>query len=266
MGFKELIGSGQFTTNRVTVPIPDNGSGTTQNAVSGLGSTYVLLGISAANECRVRLYSTSQSVALDAPRAPLDFVIDPEVGLNLEAYMSGSSLSFTFDPPILATSFDGSNTWFNISSSVGSPPNVQILAHPLEFQNIVRAELPISRSVTTGTAVSGSVTTPKSFLILSGSATAVSRLRLYSTDLINVPSGERTRDFGVQPPSGSKLIADLMFDSASFSYKINPVLEAYTWDGVEYTSGTGTVHYILENRAGGTLPVTASLHILSLED
>lgn len=265
---KKLLEDGDFLPTRVTVPIPpESTGGEVRGVTSAFGSTYALLGAIASKACRIRLYSTSQSIAIDEARPINNLSIDPTVGLNLEVVFSGEGVqSLSFDPPVLATVFTGSSTWFNVSSSVNSP-NVRILAYPIEDQNLIREGLIVSRSVSVGTAVSGSIPMRKSFLILSGSATHESRLRLYSTDITAVPTAEKTRAFGTQPPAASKLIADLMFDAANFAYKINPVLEAYTWDGTNYSLGTNTVHYILENRSGTSpAPVTASLQIISLED
>jgi hypothetical protein len=269
-GFKDAIESGEYTPTRTTVSIPPGTStgGQLTGVVTELGSTYILLGMSATEPCRVRLYSTSQSVGLDNTRPINNFDINPEVGLNLEVFFSDTGTkTLTFDIPVIATALTGSDTWFSVSSSVGVNPQVVATAYTLSNQNLTREPLIISRSVTTTTPVSGSVSSKKSFLILSASASHVSRLRLYSVDTALVPTQEKTRAFGTQPPTGSKLIADLMLDTANFSYKINPVLEAHTWVGSDYSAGANVVYYILENRSG-TSPasVTASLHIISLED
>lgn len=270
MGFKELVASGSYFPSRITVNVPPGSStgGEIQGATADFGSTYVLLGMSAERNCRVRLYSTSQSVALDYPRAPLDFTIDPNVGLNLEVYLSGSERTLTFDPPVIATTFANRTTWFVVSSSIGNP-NVQFTAYQIQPRSTSLPELTIgiSASIASGSSVSGSMTTvPKSFLIRAASGSALSRLRLYSIDYTSISSTEKERPFGTQPPSSSKLIADLMFDSASFLYKINPVLEGYTWTGNDYKLGTNTIGYILQNRTAATTAVTASALILSLED
>jgi hypothetical protein len=97
-----------------------------------------------------------------------------------------------------------------------------------------------------------------------------SRLRLYSTDMSDVPLAEQIRSFGTQPNSGSKLIADMMFDSASFSYPLVPVLEAYTWDDPNYIPGVNRTSYILENKSTVSTVYSGSLNtsltIYSLED
>lgn len=270
MGFKELVASGSYVPNRITVNVPPGSStgGIVQGPTADFGSTYVLLGMFAQRNCRVRLYSTSESVALDSARAPFDFTIDPAVGLNLEVFLSGSERTITFDPPVIATTFADRTTWFNVSSSIGNP-NVQFTAYQIQPRSTSLPELTIgiSASIASGSSVSGSLdTVSKSFLIRAASGSEISRLRLYSTDVTLISSTEKERPFGTQPPSSSKLITDLMFDSASFLYKINPVLEGYTWAGDDYKLGTNTIGYILQNRTAATAAVTASVLILSLED
>ena len=100
------------------------------------------------------------------------------------------------------------------------------------------------------------------------------RLRLYSTEISDVPLVEQTRSFGIQPPSGSNLIVDMMFDSASFYYPLVPVVEAHTWIGsgsnVSYSPGQNRVGYILENKSNVATVYSGSLNsilnIYSLED
>lgn len=96
------------------------------------------------------------------------------------------------------------------------------------------------------------------------------RIRLYSTDIADVPLAEQIRSFGVVPNSGSKLIADMMFDSASYQYPLVPVLEAYTWDDPNYSPGVNRTSYILENLSNVTTVYSGSLNadltIYNLED
>lgn len=99
-----------------------------------------------------------------------------------------------------------------------------------------------------------------------------SRLRLYSTDMSNVPASEISRSFLTETNSGSKLIADMMFDSASFDYPLVPILEAYAWDATSgsYIPGANRVGYVLENLSDVTTVYSGSLNtsikIYSLED
>lgn len=101
-----------------------------------------------------------------------------------------------------------------------------------------------------------------------------SRLRLYSTEITDVPVVEQTRVFGIQPQSGSNLIVDMVFDSSSFDYPLVPVIEGHTWEGsepnVNFASVQNRVGYILENTSNVATVYSGSLNsilnIYSLED
>jgi hypothetical protein len=100
------------------------------------------------------------------------------------------------------------------------------------------------------------------------------RLRLYSTEISDVPAAERIREFETQSSSGSNLIVDMMFDSSSFYYPLVPVVEAHTWIGsgsnISYSPGQNRVGYILENKSNVATVYSGSLNsilnIYSLED
>lgn len=97
-----------------------------------------------------------------------------------------------------------------------------------------------------------------------------SRLRLYSRDINSVSQIEQTRSFSTETAENSGLIADLIFESASFTYPLVPVLEAYTFKQSEYSSGSNVTSYILENLStsgpvySGSLDT--SINIYSIED
>lgn len=235
------------------------------------GGAFILLKVSANEPCRIRLYSDESSMTTDAPRAIGNFNISESVGLIADINLD-TTLSLTFDPPIIGNTFSDGNTYYNISGSQAETA-VTFTTYPIgeigdsstDRSTIVIRESNISN---TGYGKSGSLTTPKSFLILSASAsTSQSRLRLYSTTVNNVPQTEIIRTFDTASVSGSKLIADFIFDSASFGYKLVPILEAYTWKDNQYTLGTGQVGYILQNISSTpTINTTASLYIYSTED
>jgi len=101
-----------------------------------------------------------------------------------------------------------------------------------------------------------------------------SRLRLYSTEVGQVPLTEQTRSFGVAPSLGSNLIVDMMFDSSSLYYPLVPIVEAQTWGsssaGTDYNVGEPRVGYILENKSNVATVYSGSLNsilnIYSLDD
>lgn len=272
MGLREqLIAGTRFDRHLISLPEFDLGRLSGSIASSVLGGTYVILNVSANKPCRLRLYSDSASVSIDANRPSSSFNLDKQVGLNLEAVLTSPGANYiTLNPPVIGTTFAGGTTWFNASSSLG-PTQIQFEVYNIAANGdsaLYRSELRISQSAipTTGNGVSGSIMTKKSFLILSGSATAVSRLRLYSTAVTNVPLTECSRAFGTQPEEGSKLIADFMFDEGNFSYKLVPLVEAYTWNENDYATGTGEIGYILANRTADPATITASLYIYSTEE
>lgn len=264
MGIFELVQSGStFTRNQIVLSsAPKSGSTT------AFDSSYILLGISATSPCRVRLYSDSASVGLDDSRPTSSFTLDPAVGLVLDTELAGSELTLTFNPPVIGTTFSSDETWYNIDSA--TPQSVTITSYPIEFPTYTtRTQISVSGSglITGSTGVEGNIYSPKSFIILSGSSSVVgSRLRLYSRDVASVPNTEKIRPFSSPPATGSNLIVDIVFDSASFEYKLVPIIEGYNL--TSYTAGSNFVGYILQN-VSTTTPtqnITASLYIYPTEE
>lgn len=101
-----------------------------------------------------------------------------------------------------------------------------------------------------------------------------SRIRLYSTEVGQVPLAEQTRAFGTEPNSGSNLIVDMMFDSSSLYYPLVPIIEGQTWNsssaGTDYSTGVNRVGYILENKSNVATVYSGSLNTIlnlySLDD
>jgi hypothetical protein len=266
----------QYVTNKFQRNTTRLAKQTSNAIVSGsttaLGGTFILLNAQSVSgaPCRIRLYADSASMVTDAGRASSSFALNDSVALVADIVLSGSTV-LNFNPPVIGNTFTGGQLWYNLSGSSFLPITASITSYPLRpvgdstdgNSSIVIAG---SNIPTAGNGVSGSVTTSKSFLILSGSATHTSRLRIYSKPYTDIPSGEMTRSFGVQPGDNSGLIADLMFDTASFQYPLVPILEGFTWSDNEYGTGTGQLGYILENLSGGVATITASLFTYSLED
>ena len=255
MGLIEQIQSGAlFTRQQVSLTnTPVSGSTT------GFGPSYILLGVTANNPCRIRLYSDSASVALDNSRPSSSLNIDAGVGLTFDGTLT-DDLSLTFDPPIPATTFSGSKTWYNISAS--SATSVTFTTYPIE-QFADRQAITIQQYASASNVIhEGTFTAPKGFLILSASSNVISRLRLYSVDS-SIPLAEKVRPTGSLPADDSKLIVDMSFESASYAYKLSPILEAYNLNSLP--NGTNTYSYIIQNRTAANAAVTASLYIYPTE-
>lgn len=258
------------TTTRFTKP---SGRAIDSGSVNSLGGGFILLNAMSVSgaPCRLRFYSDETSMITDANRAEGNFVIADSVALIADVVISNQN-TLVLDPPILGNTFTGGQVWYNLSGSSTPIINVDVQTYAIKpvgdsvGSNNTSITITGTSVPTTGNGVSGSITTSKSFLILSGSSTVESRLRLYSRPYTEIPVSEQTRPFGTQPSDGSLLIADLVFDTANFQYPLVPILEAYTWTATDYSVGSGEVGYILENRSGGTSNITVSLYTYSTED
>ena len=269
MGLLEQVAVGTVFS-RKTVTIPTFAPGVVSGSFQTPGGAYIILNATANRASRLRLQSDSASVNLDLSRSPTTFDVSSSVGLIADINFTGS-VTINLDPPIIGNTFSNGETWYVASGSSGANTNISFqvynigtIGDSLTGRSTVR--ISGSSIPTTGYGVSGSISTKKSFILLSGSATSESRLRLYSTTVDNVPVAEQTRLFGTASVGSSKLIADFMFDASNTSYKFVPVLEGYTWTNSEYNIGTGIIGYQLENRSAGTTDITASLYIYSTEE
>lgn len=270
MGLIERIQSGSlFKRGEVAVSsVPATGNFTNP------GATYILLGISSTEPCRVRLYGESASVAIDAGRPSSSFDYSASVALNLDAGLTPGSQSVTFTPPIFASTDNSGSiprTWYNIEST--NPATVTISYYPIELDTTTRQWLtiPNNTGVTLGTNVtsSGEVVSPKSFIILNtfftSSANLSARLRLYSRPIADIDNTEKNRAFITQPASDSHLIADLLYDVGDYLYPVSPILQAYNLEN--YLSGSNRVGYILENTAGSSQSnMKIAVNLCTVED
>lgn len=235
-----------------------------------LGASYILLRVSATQPSRVRLYGNSSSIGIDEGRPSSSFDYSASVILNLDAELTPGTQSIEFVPPIIASTHLNNNlTWYNIENSLSTA--VTIDYYPIEFNTSSRdfINIPGYPGVNLGAyeTSSGNVTSPKSFLIIgSYSENKDIRLRLYSRPIDEIPSYELNRPFVTASATGSHLICDLLFDSASYLYKISPVLQAYNLEDY-YQTANNRVGYILENlSASPQTGVYASTQIYPLEN
>lgn len=265
-------------TRTTTTFAKDIGVSSVSDATRNMGGAFIILDaritdLTYDDACRLRLYSDAASRDADINRAQGNFNIGDSIALIAEVYVSAGEV-LQFDPPIIGNTFSNGEVFYHLSGStddmsggltitsytIGAPNNSQVDRQSLRFSG---------SAITTGNpekGTLGTVSSPKSFLILSASATSESRLRLYSRPINEVPQSEISRSFTTSTNSGSLLIADMMFDSASFQYPMVPILEAYTWTS-DYAIGNNQVGYILENRSAQTpTNITASLYIYNLEE
>lgn len=247
MGLLEQIKSGSvFTRGTVTLS-----AGTGQT--SAFGASYILLGVShtnTSNKCRVRLYGESDSLAIDALRPTSSFDYSASVALNLDMEFDVGTSSVTFNPPIIATTYSASKTFYNIENTGGD--TVSINYYPIEYNTTSRTGFQIPTvTLAAGAKSTGEVVTPKSFIILSSVCNYENmRLRLYSRPISDITLAEQNRSYASSTADGSHLIVDMLFDSASYTYRMTPILQAYNLES--YMVGNNRVGYIFENLSGVT--------------
>lgn len=272
MGLNEQIDQGfeiRRTSTTITIP-PTNAS--VSGSIRAFGGAFILTSAAATKDCRIRLYSDSQSIAIDSSRAASNFNINDAVGLIADITLASPSRSLWLNPAVPGTATVDGDIWYNITASVLVDTNVitlsaASLAREGDSQTDRYSVLLSHSSVpTSGNGVSGSLTVPKGFWILSASSTVLSRLRLYATPTSELPSNEPARAFTTLPSASANLIADMQFDSASYAYKLVPTLEGYNWQMGQYSQGTNVVGYILQNTSGGAANITASLHLFRVEE
>ena len=255
MGLLEQIQSGALFT-RQTVSLTNSPP---SSSTTSFGPSYILLGVTANNPCRVRLYSDSASVAIDNLRPSSSLNISASVGLTFDTTLD-NDLNLTLDPPVIGSTFNAGQSWYNISGSGGT--TVTFTYYPIE-QFTDRQSITIQQYALANSVIhEGTFTAPKGFIVMSASADTLSRIRLYSVDS-GIPLTEKVRAIGTLPEDNSKLIVDMLIDSASYAYKLSPVLEAYNLNN-SYV-GSNTYSYIIQNRTGANAPITASLYIYPTE-
>lgn len=270
MDFLTQYETNQFTRTTTTLT-KFSGDSIVSKSLQDMGGAFILLSAQSEFPCRLRLYSNEASRTIDANRPLGNFNLTQSVALVADIFLTGSSPRLIFNPPIIGNTFSGGQLYYHLSGSSAPIINVILESYPIKpiadsTEGDIGIIISASAVPTTGNGVSGSIDTPKSFLILSASATSESRLRLYSRPHTEIPTAEMARAFDTEPQSGSLLIADLMFDSASFQYPLVPILEAYTWTATNYAVGSGQLGYILQNRSAGTTDITASIYAYRLED
>lgn len=256
MGLRELVISGSKLARAQTTIAAGTGS-------VDMGYTYILLSVSADAPCRVRLYSDSSSISIDESRPSSSFDIDSRVGLTLDAGLDAVTSSFTFTPPIIGTTFTSSQTWYNITNP---GTNVTFGYYPIELNDTAsRTTITIMENgVVTSSVRTGIVTVPNGYLFLSGYTTTESRVRLYS-NTETASAAEQNRAFGDIPLEGTNLVADMLLDTASFTFKISPILQAFVLSP-SYLSGDNQMRYLVNNISSTpSVNITASFTIYPIE-
>jgi hypothetical protein len=144
----------------------------------------------------------------------------------------------------------------------------------------ITGSLPANRIIS-GTLLSAT-NIPHTYLLVSasmaGSSAGQARLRLYTTNESFSNNTEISRSFATESSNNSKLIVDAILTGSEITYFVPKIaganlqtmgtdLNAIRLDRAAIL-GNNELYYILQNPAtsGGTITVSASLHVFALED
>ncbi len=288
MGLAEYVKAGiKLTRANINLSTDSIKSGSVD-----LGATYILLSITTDTPCRLRLYDTSQSRdnVGETNRLFGNTNISNSIALVGDFSMSTAG-TYTIDPTVygLVTPASTKATYYRIDDVASAPyPKINFNRYLLEdsAQSIAnRKNLPtITGNLSVSGLVSGTISDsqiPRTYLLVSASlsgSNSVARLRLYSTSEAFSNLVEVSRSFSVEPVTGSKLIIDMVLSSSITTYFVPKIIGANLQTmGTDLNAirnktadimGNNELYYILQNgaTAGGTVPISASVHIFSLED
>ena len=202
-----------------------------------------------------------------------------------------SANTYTIDPAMYSVVENSSNslTYYRVDNTASAVyPSLKFNRYLLENSSVStanRINLPVINSALSASAlVSGTLVStgiPTTYLLVSasvsGSATRA-RLRLYSKTDAFSDMVEVSRSFTTESSATSKLIADMILSGSETTYFVPKIIGANLQNmptvlstivnSPENIMGKQEMYYILQNAAtsGGPVPISASLHVFSLED
>ena len=282
MGLKEYIKLGaKLTRDSISIQTNVTGSGSVE-----LGSAYILLSIQTTLPCRVRLYDNSQSLqdVTETNRVFGNTNIAASTALIGDFTMSAGT--YTIDPVVYGVVNPANTklTYYRINNTgSGQYPALTFARYLLEDAAIStssRVSLPdITGSLTVGQIISGSISNiqiPKTYLLVSASLNAVSssaRIRLYSTSGSINDTVEKNRAFVTESQMNTWLVDAIITGSETTQF-IPKIIGANLADmgtvlnTLTVPAGNNELYYIFQSMAitGGAQNMTASIHVLSVED
>jgi hypothetical protein len=241
--------------------------------------------------CRLRLYDNIQSLndAAERTRAFSNTNISASTALIGDFTMSAGT--YTIDPVVYGVVQDPIPrlTYYRIDNAEPSAvPYIEFNRYLLEnsaVSTISRRNMPILTASLAATAlVSGTIYNsqiPTTYLLVSASVTgsgAPVRLRLYSTSHSLANETEKSRSFASESTATSGLIVDAIMSASEITHFVPKIMGVnlknmgtnlnLIRNNIETIVGVTEIYYLLQNAntSGGSVPISASLHIFSLED
>ena len=287
MGLAEYIREGaRLQRDIITLQGNVSGSGSID-----LGSAYVLLSLNTTSPCRLRLYDNSSSLLNvgERNRAFGNTNISASTALIGDFSMSRAGL-FTIDPALYGLAENPSNRltyWRMDNTGSGQTPTIQITRYLLEDSAVLttaRKTLPvITENLAPNQLVSGTISNtniPTTYLLVSmslGNSAHRARLRLYNNTSSFSNITEISRSFSTESVASS-LIVDAIVSGSETTYFVPKIIGANIQNAgndlnviknnFSLIPGYNELYYIIQNvsSSGGTVGISASVHVFSLED
>lgn len=287
MGLAEYIKAGAgLQRSVISLQTDITGSGSVD-----LGSAYVLLSMTTTTACRLRLYDNSQSRDDAAEKTRIFNNTNISASTALIGDFTMSAGTYTIDPAVYGVVQNPASklTYYKVDNTAsGQFPQITFKRYLLEnssISTVARKNIPaITASLAANALVSGTLydsQIPTTYLLvsasISGSGTRA-RLRLYSTSQSFSDTVEVNRSFVTESSATSKLIVDAIMSGSETTYFIPKIIGVnlknmgtdlnLIRNNIEKIMGANELYYILQNAntTGGTVAISASVHLFSFED
>jgi hypothetical protein len=287
MGLAEYIKAGAgLQRNVINLQTDITGSGSVD-----FGSAYVLLSMTTTAPCRLRLYDNSQSRDDTAEKARIFSNTNISASTALVGDFTMSAGTYTIDPVVYGVVENSISklTYYRVDNTAsGQFPQITFNRYLLENASVstaARRNIPvITASLAVNALVSGTLYNsqiPTTYLLVSASVSGSStraRLRLYSTSQSFSDTVEVNRLFTTESSATSKLIVDAIMSGSETTYFVPKIIGVnlkntgtdlnLIRNNIEKIMGENELYYILQNvnTTGGTVAISASVHMFSFED
>jgi hypothetical protein len=287
MGLAEYIKAGAgLQRNVINLQTDITGSGSVD-----LGSAYVLLSMTTTAPCRLRLYDNSQSRDDTAEKTRIFGNTNISASTALVGDFTMSAGTYTIDPVVYGVVENSISklTYYRVDNTAsGQFPQITFNRYLLENASVStasRKSIPVmTASLAVNALVSGTLYNsqiPTTYLLVSASvsgSTTRARLRLYSTSQSFSDTVEVNRLFVTESSVTSKLIVDAIMSGSQTTYFVPKIIGVnlkntgtdlnLIRNNIEKIMGENELYYILQNvnTTGGTVAISASVHLFSFED
>lgn len=282
MGLKEQLNAGSTALKRDTVVLTISGSKPVYTGSFDMGRTFALLEVQTTTPCRVRLYgdqySRNEPNELTRPFVSYS-AVGQDIALIADINLDDTNL-FHINPILFGANLDkptSSSIYYTVNTGSSSPFTginslnfTRFIVEDSLVENlpgiITRETFIVSGSLPSGSSITGSIPTPRTYLLLQVTPdTSPIRLRLYASQSYRDLPTEYSRSFDTEPSSSSGILADMYLDVTSTASLSPIIMGRNATDLLGNTTAIPITFYTLTN-GSGTSDVSASLYTFSLED